>query len=140
MDSVTDSIENQCCTEWLQQLNGCAGVFGGLLLQKALALPYVAWLQRRAELTNPPCPGLTSDANCFLMLVQVNCSNKMALAGTAGNTHRNGDDDTLSYLVAIHASVLRRGSEQGLMLFPSLRCAVRLRPSLVLVFQGIEPH
>ncbi len=26
------------------------------------------------------------------------------------------------------------------MLFPLLRCAVRLRPGLVLVFQGIEPH
>jgi hypothetical protein len=72
--------------------------------------------------------------------VQVNCSGKIPLGGTAGDTHRVGEDDPLSYSVAVHASVLREGSEQGVMLFPSLRCAVRLRPGLVLVFQDIEPH
>jgi hypothetical protein len=106
-DSLADSLQKQRCIEWLQNLNGCAGEFGGLLLRWVLAPPYVEWLERRAELTNLPCPGLTRGANCFLMSVQVNCSGKKPLGGTAGDTHRDGEDDPLSYSVAVHASVLR---------------------------------
>ncbi len=141
MHSVEDLLQKQHCTKWLQYINGCAGEFGGLLLRRMLAPPFIEWLEWRIELTNPPCPGLAVTKNVFLTSVQVNCSNnKVQLAGTAGDTHRNGKDDGLSYLVAVHASVLRAGADQSLILFLSLRYAVRLRPGLVLVFQGIEPH
>jgi hypothetical protein len=106
-----------------------------------LALSYVEWLERRAELTNLPYPGLTGSTNVSLTSVQVNCSNnKVQLAGTAGDAHCNSKDDALSYSVTVHASVLRAGANQGLILFPSLHYAMRLRPGWVLVFQGIEPH
>jgi hypothetical protein len=139
-DPALHSIEQQQCTQWMRQLNGTAGEFGGLLLRRMLAPDYVAWLEKRAELTNAPCPGLTAGTNRFLTSLQINCSDCKPLAGTAGDTHRDKQDDPLSYSISINASVLQPGARLGLMYFPTLQCAVRLRPGCVLVFQGMEPH
>jgi ABC-type arginine transport system permease subunit len=72
--------------------------------------------------------------------VQVNHSNKQVLVGIAGNTHQADHDNSLSYIVTIHTSMLRCGPDKGLMLFSWLCCAVHLQPDRVLVFQGLELH
>jgi hypothetical protein len=87
IDPEDNFVQQRQCRQWMRRLNGTAGEFGGLLLQKALAPRYVEWLEWRAKVMNAPCPGLTAGMNRFLTSVQVNCSGKRPLAGTAGETH-----------------------------------------------------
>jgi hypothetical protein len=65
-DSVEDSLQKQRCTKWLQYINGCAGEFGGLLLQRVLAPPYVEWLEQRVGADKPAMPGSDRQHKRFL--------------------------------------------------------------------------
>ncbi|KAI9782036.1 MAG: hypothetical protein M1816_002025 [Peltula sp. TS41687] len=110
---------------WLQRFNGLVGDLSGELSRAFLSPEYCALLDTRAEITKPPCPGSSSDWNRYIMSIQINCSHPdRQVAGTAGATHRDVNDDPLTFSVAFNASVLRPGSQLGHFLFPSLGCAV----------------